>query len=511
MSPTAAAEVILSPPTIVPDDVENDRIAGLQGALDVWRSAFHAIVDKSADGVVVVNAKGTICFVNAAAQALLGRDMEELLGEAFGIPVVHGDTTEIELLRQGMPDRTAEIRVVSTVWQGHSAYLATLRDVTDRKRIEEEARSAVRQRDNFLAMLSHELRNPLAAIVNASQLLEVADLDVESQSLARKVIHRQCRQMTRLLDDLLDVARVTRGRITLRCDRLDLRTIATEAVTAVDGLISEHGHELSVELPKSPVAVDGDAARLQQVIVNLLSNAARYTQPQGMIELSIVSRDGYSILRVKDNGIGMSPEVQSKIFEPFVQIDNKIDRPAGGLGVGLALARSLVELHGGQISVSSAGPGQGTTFEVRLKLAEPTPQPLYCSSSEKPGVLRILVVEDNADVRDMLQKLLELDDHIVLTAESGTTAIELIEAQLPDVALIDIGLPGLDGYEVARRVKANPALAGVYLVALTGYGQPADCQRALVAGFDVHLAKPIDMKRLNDVLAARESGSHSVS
>jgi signal transduction histidine kinase/ActR/RegA family two-component response regulator len=483
--------------------VPSDREAGLQRALDVCRSAFHAIVNESADGVVVVNLNGTICFVNEAAERILGRKTEELLGESFGVPVAPGERAEVRILKQGVPARIAEIRAVRTEWQGHEAYLASLRDVTHLKQAEESVRRELRERDDFLATLSHELRNPLAAISHAVQTMNRASDDPKLNRQGREIIERQSHQMTQLLDDLMDVASASRGRIELHTECLDLTEVLAEAVEAATALMRHKNHELVVQLPDEPVYVDGDPVRLHQVFVNLLNNAAKYTDSKGHVWLTLFCDDGEPVVSVRDDGIGMSPEVQAAVFEPFVQIRNSLTRSEGGLGIGLSLVKSLVELHGGRVTAGSEGPGLGSEFEVRLPIATGRPRGSAAENDTLPeSQLRILLVEDNADVRHMLQLALELDGHEVESAADGTRALELIEFQRPDAVILDIGLPDLDGCEVARLIRANPEFRNVRLLALSGYSQTSDQDRSLAAGFDAHLSKPVDLDELSMQLAA---------
>jgi two-component system, chemotaxis family, CheB/CheR fusion protein len=477
------------------------QAAASQRSQQIWKSAFLALVDKNADGVMVVNFDGIICFVNPAAAELLGRPQEDLIGEPFGTPIVPGEATEIDLFRAGRNSRVAEMRAALIEWQGEGAYLATLRDVTERKRVENEQTEAIRRRDEFLAMLSHELRNPLDAIANASMLLKRDEAPAPLLDSARDVLERQCWQMKRLLDDLLDVTRISQGKIELRRELVDLATVVDEAVEAVGGVLEESGHHLDLQLPDSAVPIDGDAVRLQQVLVNLLTNAARYSDRGGRIQLELGCERAQAVLRVRDEGIGMSPDQLTRIFEPFVQAAKVRSRAAGGLGVGLSLVKSLVELHGGTVSAHSDGPGLGSEFVVRLPLSRLAPPPVVEPAEDDESCsLRVVVVEDNADVRSMLKTLLELDGFDVDTAEDGRRAVELIASRRPDVALIDIGLPEWDGYEVARRVRADEQNAETYLVALTGYGSPQDRRRALEAGFDAHLSKPVDFQTLSRVL-----------
>lgn len=482
----------------------------LKRAVEVCEAAFDAIVDKSADGVIVLDRQSTICFANAAAEAMLGRSTGELLGETFRIPVVPGQTTEIDLLQNGVATRIAEMRVVATRWQGNPAFLATLRDVTERKQAEEKAREAVRRRDEFLAILSHELRNPLAAISNAATLLASSDLDSGTFKRARAVIERQCRQMTRLLEDLLDVSRVTRRKIDLRKECLDLSRVVSEAVDAMRSHIEAAGQTLSVSIGSTPITVDADPVRLQQILVNLLSNASKYSKPGDRVDLSAKVQGNDAVICVRDQGIGLSAEMLNAIFEPFVQSGASLDRSEGGLGLGLAIVDGLARLHGGYVEATSGGHGKGSEFRVHLPLShsEPT-SPRPQAPTAVAGPLRILVIEDNNDVSSMLRTLLEFAGHEVEVADNGQHGLEMIEFQRPDVALVDIGLPVLNGYDLAQAIRSNKDCRDVFLIALTGYSQPSDQEKALASGFDAHLSKPVDFERLRQLLAMLSASKSS--
>ncbi|MFZ5830605.1 MAG: ATP-binding protein [Planctomycetota bacterium] len=486
---------------------QEESPSDLRRALDVAEARFRAIVERSADGVIVVGTDGVIQFVNPAAETLLGFSSAELLGEVFGIPIVPGQVTEIDVLHRGSATRVAEMRVVESEWQDRRAYLATLRDVTERKRREGECQEAVRRRDQFLAMLSHELRNPLAAIVNAAGVLHRTDTSDPAWSQAKGVIERESRQMTRLLDDLLDVCRISRGKSVLRKEILDLTKLVAEAAQITAPLMDERRIAFHITLPDRPLWIDADPVRMQQVIANLLTNAAKYTEPGGEVWLSLRREGSRARIVVRDTGVGIAPDILPKIFDPFFQGNASLSRSGEGLGIGLSLVQSLVESHGGTVEVNSDGPGKGSSFTVCLLLsdAEPLPpeEPTAQPQTLVAGDLRILIVEDNENAREMLKSLLELDGYDVETADGGYRGLELIEFQKPDVALVDIGLPELDGYQVARRVRANPANEDVFLVALTGYGQPSDRRRAIESGFDAHLVKPLDPERLARLLASR--------
>ncbi len=483
---------------------ESARIADLERALELCHSAFNGIVERSADGVVVINLSGVICFANAAAEQLLDRPAKQLIGQLFGIPLTPGDTAEIELLRNGRPHRVAEMRIVSTEWQGAAAYLATLRDITERKRAEVRSREDIRRRDMFLAMLSHELRNPLAAISSAVAILGRSEINPHIAEQARQIIDRQCGQMTRLLEDLLDVTRISQGKIELHAEPLDLEIVIEEAVKAVGALFHAREQSLDVDYRPRKLFVHGDSVRLHQVLVNLLSNAAKYSEPGTTVRLTVARKAGDAVIRIRDEGLGIPQETLESIFEPFTQLEATRSRSKGGMGIGLALVRSLVELHEGNIMASSDGPGTGSEFVIRL------PRTSSRTKTEAPpkdpplaDTLRILIVEDHPDVRTMLKMLLEMQGFDVETAGDGERGVELIDFQKPNVAFVDIGLPGIDGYEVARQVRSRTENEPVYLVALTGYGQPQDLELAKDAGFDFHLAKPVDLNELTQFLGER--------
>ncbi len=356
-------------------------------------------------------------------------------------------------------------------------------------------------KDEFLAMLAHELRNPLAPILNAIHLLRRGPNITSAQQEATNMIDRQIRQMIHLVDDLMDVSRITKGKIHLRKQRVLLSEIVNNAVETSRPLITARKHEITVTLPKEAVWLEVDPARMEQILGNLLNNAAKYTEPGGHIWITAEREGPELILRVKDTGIGILPEMLPRVFELFVQVDRSLDRAQGGLGIGLTLVKSLVRLHGGSIEAFSPGVGQGTEFVIRLlAVPEVTPIQLECppQETEQGRGLRLLVVDDNSDTVDSLAMLLRLYGHEVQTAHSGPIGLQAILAQKPDVALLDIGLPEIDGYEVARRVRDK--LDKIVLIAMTGYGQPEDRERTKDAGFDCHLIKPVDPEKLQELL-----------
>ena len=365
------------------------------------------------------------------------------------------------------------------------------------------AREADRRKDEFLAMLGHELRNPLSPILTGLQLMRLKAPQTFERE--RQIIERQVEHMVRLVDDLLDVSRITRGKIQLKRERLDAMTVLTKAVEMTAPLLEQRSHHLQLSPPPEPLGIEGDSARLAQVVANLLNNAAKYTDPGGWIHASVAREGEQAVIRVRDSGTGISPEVLPKVFEMFVQDGRAIDRSQGGLGLGLAIVRSLAELHGGTVSAHSEGVGRGSEFVVRLPLARTISQGLsgtpassqpQLSSEEPLQPLRILVVDDNQNAATLLSEFLEMTGFATHIAFDGPAALEAAMAFRPDVALLDIGLPIMDGYELAGRLRAQALLQNTRLIALTGYGQESDRRRAQEAGFDLHLVKPVNLEEL---------------
>jgi len=380
-------------------------------------------------------------------------------------------------------------------------------DITERKAHEAElvaaratAERANRAKDEFLAMLGHELRNPLSAIGSAVAVLERLRVDDLRGTRATQIIARQTQHLARLMDDLLDVGRVVTGKIILEPRAMDLLAAARRAVATLRAAGVTERHDVSVD--GRPVWVTGDATRLEQVVTNLVSNALKFTPAGGTIRVWTGVEGGEALLRVSDSGVGMSPDLLPRIFDLFVQGDQPPERASGGLGIGLTLVRQLVELHGGRVEARSAGAGQGSVFTIRLPVARTTVSDDAGGRQAGVAPCRILVVEDNADARDMLLALLTLDRHEVVTAADGPAGVDAALRLRPDVALVDIGLPGLNGYEVARRIRATESGRAIKLIALTGYGQSEDMRQAREAGFDLHLVKPVEPGHLDEALRA---------
>ena len=524
------------------------------------RYLLNSLMDSVPDVIYFRDAAGRFVRVNQAMAGRLGlsspdlasgQRTEELIPDSRARLIDAAD--EAALRGEAQPYR--QERVVSQ--DGHVSWFMTTRqplrdgdgeivgmlsvsrDISEQKRIEDEIRLAVRRRDEFLAMLSHELRNPLSAIVNAGVLLHSGSASAAARQKGLEVIERQSRQMTRLLDDLLEVSRITQGKIELRRQVVDARAVANDALVALRERFASRGLELSATLGSEPIWVDVDPARLQQILVNLLDNAAKYTAAKytaakfphddvppssvigaaldkpttapangGRTSLELHVQDGHAVITVTDNGVGIDTRLLDTVFEPFVQGATTIHRTEGGMGVGLSVVRSLVQMHDGKIAAFSAGPGRGSTFVVSLPLASPDAAAAVAKRNTPwPAGKRVVVIEDNRDGAEMLSLLLEHAGYEVFTAEDGKRGIDLIERVSPQVALVDIGLPVMDGFEIARWVRASPRHQKLLLLALTGYGQATDRAAALQAGFDEHLVKPVDAEILRRVLQSNEASA----
>jgi signal transduction histidine kinase len=405
------------------------------------------------------------------------------------------------------------VRVMTLVSTLHSALRARRRQyevrdyVSERRRLEDALReradaleAAGRAKDEFLAMLGHELRNPLGAIIVAARILEHPE--ERARQTTREVITRQAQHLARLVDDLLDVSRVTLGKVQLRKKPVDLAEAVRRCMTALRTAMDMNQHEIIVETRS--VWVEADDTRVDQIIGNLVSNALKYTPAGGRVRVTVTPDDETALINVQDTGIGVEPSLLPRIFDLFVQGEERLERSRGGLGVGLTLVRRLVELHGGSVAAVSPGAGRGTTFTVRLpRIAAPADAlPPPASNGDVPGGLEVLVVEDNDDARDMMRHLLLLAGHTVREASDGAMGLAMALDAPPNVAIIDVGLPQLDGFEVARRLRADPRGRAVTLIALTGYGQHETRARALEAGFDAFLVKPLAADELERILTA---------
>jgi CheY-like chemotaxis protein/two-component sensor histidine kinase len=373
---------------------------------------------------------------------------------------------------------------------------ATLYESEQRARA--SAEQASRDKDHSLAMLGHELRNPLSSLRNA---LTAVALDAPQAGRAQEIARHAAEQLTRLVDDLLDVTRVTQGRLLLRSEAVRLDEVVRRSIDALRPLFDERGVAVSLAQPSPPCVVEGDATRLEPVFGNLLTNAAKYTEAGGRVVVRIEADEAGAIVRVADSGIGIAPDLLPRIFDVFVQGEQTLDRSRGGLGIGLTLVKRLVELHGGSVEAHSAGPGQGAELVVRLPTGMPPAHPQPAAPPAVPPGARVLIVEDNPDAAESLMMLLELLGLRVEVAHEGHTALQKAQAFQPQLMLVDIGLPGMSGYDIAQQIRTDERLRGVRLVAVTGYGQDDDRQRALSAGFDLHLVKPIELDEVRALLA----------
>jgi two-component system, sensor histidine kinase len=462
---------------------------------------------------------GTVLVAEEALQPQIIQAMVELLGAQepwSDLPLIvfarTGGADEDVLSRLSPLSNITllerPVRMSTLISAVQAALRARRRQYEVRDLLQRQA-EADRRKDEFLAMLGHELRNPLAAMRNALWILGEVGSREEPDLRQREVIERQTRHLVRMVDDLLDVSRVTLGKIILKRQPVDLGDVAERCLYDLGLAALAESHGLTVEEDTEPALVSGDPVRLEQVVCNLVQNAIKYTPRGGTIRLSVHPEGDNAVIRVSDTGVGITAEMLPRIFEPFTQVESSRTRSEGGLGLGLPLVRSLVELHGGGVEAVSAGPGQGTEFMVRLPLrqSESAPRPARrpgraSSAPTAAAALRILIVEDNLDGRESLRDLLEIWGHEVELAENGPQGVEKALETQPDVALVDIGLPGLDGNEVARRIRAAFASDHMELIAMTGYGQPEDRRRALQAGFDSYLVKPVDPAHLGRLLAA---------
>jgi PAS domain S-box-containing protein len=491
---------------------------------------YRRLFESAQDGILILDGKTMkVVDVNPYMTELLGYSRDEFIGKELWQLGFFPDKNESQAVFQALKlngysrydhlpleaksGTVAEVEFVSNMYQEGENVVAqcNIRDISERSRLEKKAIEQTaelanlhRRKDEFLAMLGHELRNPLAPISNAVQLLRMQNDQSTQQLNAHAIIDRQFQQLTRLIDDLLEVSRITSGRVQLRPAWVAIHTIIDHAVNAVRPILDQRNHKVTLSVPTGPINLYADAARLQQVLVNLLMNAAKYTDEGGHIWLTVLQQGQKCVISIRDSGIGISADLLPHIFDLFTQADRSLDRSQGGLGIGLALVKHVVAMHQGTIE-SHSTLGQGSEFIVTLPVAL-SPRPQITPTSDPADVaakgLRILVVDDNIDSTESMSQVLQLFGHTVRTAHDGPSALQATEAFVPNVILLDIGLPLMDGYEVATKMRQNPALANTTLVAMTGYGTDTDRRRAKSSGFDHHFLKPVDFAKLQEMLAA---------
>lgn len=499
-------------------------------ALREERELLQVTLGSIGDGVIVTDTEGRITFLNGVAESLTGWSSSESitrpLDQIFRIVdertrrpaenpamralqngVIAGLANRTLLLAKDgterpIDDSAAPIRGDSGAIRGA---VVVFRDITDRKHAEDALKEADRRKDEFLATLAHELRNPLAPIRNSLEVIKRSQGNLAMIEQSRSTMERQLGQMVRLVDDLIDVSRISRNKLELRKKKVELASIIDQAVEACRPLADAANHELTISLPDEPIYLNADAVRLAQAFGNLLTNSCKFTGRGGHIELSVERLVSEAVIKVKDNGIGIPPAMLSKIFEMFTQIDQSLERTQSGLGIGLTLVKQLVEMHDGEIAAYSEGAGHGSEFIVRLpvldELSESQPQQEASPEVVAAAPRRILVVDDNRDSAMSLAILLKLTGNDVQTAHDGLEALQKAEDFQPDLILLDIGLPKLNGYDACRQIRQQPWGKDITIVALTGWGQDEDRRKSKEAGFDNHLVKPVDHAALGQILA----------
>jgi two-component system, sensor histidine kinase len=483
---------------------------------------YRNLVEQMQEGAVLLTAGGDILYANARFAALVGEPLESVVGSRIARFVNASDRDDVErLLRAGSGRRRSRLigseagafevslsltTTPSTGGDRLNLIVTDLRELLAATGHRDRAERDNRTKDEFLAMLAHELRTPLGAIAHAVRVLELAHAEGESAARAHEVIAQQVGHISQLIGDLLDVERVVSGKIRLHRQPLDLAEAARRAVATFTG---DAELDRRIDITTEPLWVDGDAVRIEQVLTNIVTNAVKYSPPDGPIRVTVRADGGDAVLSVEDMGFGISPELLPFIFDRYVQADRTLDRAQGGLGIGLTLVRRLVELHGGTIAASSEGEGHGSRFTVRLKQIPSPGKPAGPSPARERRVKprRVLLIEDSDDAREMLRMMLELAGHAVYDAADGARGLELLDVVRPDVAIIDIGLPRMDGYQVAKRIREEPHGRGMLLLALTGYSAPSDATLASQHGFDHHLVKPIDLDQLTRLLNEPAEGS----
>jgi len=505
-----------------------DKLKKLVEAEERMRSVVNHVLD----AIITIDERGTVTTFNPAAERIFGYQAAEIVGKSVNVLMPEPDrsqhdsyisryvrTGEAKIIGRGREVKgrrkdgsvfPMDLAVTEFRIESSRVFTGIARDITDRKRLEQqlnerlrELADADRQKNEFLAMLAHELRNPLAPLRNALHLMKPgAAPDLIEQ--ARSIMDRQLEYLMRLVDDLLDVSRIIRNKIELRKEPVDLSAAVARAVETAQPVIDSHGHKLLVSLPERPIAVQGDLIRLSQVIANLLSNAAKYSDRPGRIQLSVDRSGNEAVVRVRDEGIGIEADLLPRIFDLFVQADHSLARSGGGMGMGLTLVKRLVEMHGGRVSAFSDGPGKGSDFVVRLPARSSAPVEEQRSVSEslpEKGRRRVLVVDDNVDAADSMALILKMSGYEAQCAYDGPSALDAAQQYNPDVVVLDIGLPGMTGYEVAQKLREQRRFDQTPIIAVTGYGQEDDRRKSRQAGFDHHLVKPVSPEVLQSFLA----------
>ena len=487
---------------------------------------LQKLITENADGIIVVNKKGIVQFVNPAALELLGKSREDLIGKLLGFPVVNGDYLEVDLPRRS-GQIVAQMRVSQIQWLRENAYIVSLRDITHLKHAEaervillEEAQAANRAKDEFLAVLSHELRTPLNPILGWSQLLLNGHLPESQIAKAAEIINRNAQLQTQLIEDILDISRIIRGKLKLQVIPVNLITVIYNALDTVRFTAQAKSIEIETDLEENLGSVRGDSRRLQQIVGNLLSNAIKFTPSGGKVTISLTSVNRqiqqsnhleivnqpvpHVRLQVKDTGKGITPEFLPNVFDYFRQAESAKDRAEGGLGLGLAIVRRLVELHAGEVGATSPGLGKGATFTVFLPLQDTTKKLTSKKSFSRFNNLaevKILIVDDDDASRDLLDFLLQDEGAEVLATKSAPQALAVFEQFQPDILISDIGMPSMSGYDLIKEIKEIPVTKGIKAIAVSGYVGDSDRQQSLAAGFDLHLNKPLDVNNLIEVVA----------
>ena len=500
---------------------QEDRSQQVEAALErIWLQ-LQTLITKNADGIVVVDRQGIVRFINPAALKLFGCKQEELLGELFGFPVVGSDNTEVDIYpynrestaANGSLEKIAQMRVVEIEWQGETAYLVSLRDITERRRAEEErnklleqAQVANRIKDEFLAVLSHELRTPLNPILGWVKLLRSGKLDANKTNQALETIERNASLQVQLINDLLSVSKILRGKLTLHPIAVDLQSTIAAAMESVSLAAQAKSIKITTVFDSNVGLVFGDPKRLQQVMWNLLSNAVKFTPFRGEVTVRLERVDSYAQIQVIDTGKGIDPEFLPFVFDYFRQENSTTTRIFGGLGLGLAIVRNLVELHGGTAKADSPGVGQGATFSVILPLmnSEPTSTEDNRLPLDAPSLkgIRVLVVDDDNDTRELIVFVLEQYGAQVTAASSAAEALSLLPQSEADILLSDIGMPEMDGYMLIRQIRAMPSkpVREIPAIALTAYAGESDRQQVLLAGFAEHISKPVEPEYLANAI-----------